>query len=137
MTMRTDKQIIAETNELARYLLAELVGTGYQVPEDHKFYEAEDPRSKKAWEHAVKIMEMTTKTEMADVLATLEESPPKTLYRVKLCEKVYYLVDVEAESEEEARELAADTWAQSEDQTGDFDGQGDGVTVCWTEKLGS
>lgn len=74
MSSRTDEQIIAETNDLARYIMAELVGnTGYQVPDGHKFYEAEDPRSQKAWQHAVKIMEMTTKTEMADVLATLEE----------------------------------------------------------------
>lgn len=61
------------------------------------------------------------------------EAPPKTLYRVKLVEKVYYLVDVEAEDEDQAGELAAETWAQSEDPTADFDGQGDGVTVCWAE----
>ena len=63
------------------------------------------------------------------------ESPPKTVFRVKLSEKVYYLVDVEAESEDEAGELAAETWAQSEDPTGDFNGQGEGVTICWTEKV--
>lgn len=99
MTTRTDEQIIAETNDLARYLLAELVGTGYQVPDDHKFYEAEDPRSQKAWQHAVKIMEMTTKTEMADALMALNiPLPPE---------------DEEAEQEPEPveREYGVRIWA--------------------------
>ncbi|MGE1076289.1 hypothetical protein ACQJ22_27600, partial [Pseudomonas fragariae (ex Marin et al. 2024)] len=63
------------------------------------------------------------------------EAPPKTLYRVKLCEKVYFLVDIEAESEDEAIELAPKIWATSEDPFGDFSGQSDGVTVCLTEKV--
>ncbi|MDQ0422332.1 hypothetical protein J2045_003380 [Peteryoungia aggregata LMG 23059] len=120
-TPRTDEQIIEETNELARYILAELVGTGYQVPGDHKFYEAEDPRSQKAWQHAVKIMEVTTKTEMADVLLAfniplppeneIEELEPEPIlrkYGVRLwatfrgeCE-----VTVEATSYDEAIEKA-------------------------------
>lgn len=131
--MRTDEQIISETNDLARYLCAELVGTGYQVPEDHKFYEAQDPRSKKAWDHAVKIMEMTTKTEMADVLATLKEAEPKRMYRVRLRETVYYTLDVEAGDECEAADLARNIWALSEDPDGNFDGQSEGVTINFIE----
>lgn len=134
--MRTDEQIIEETNELARYLCAELIGTGYvPVRPDAKFYEMTDPRAVKAWTAAVKIMEMTTKTEMADVLATLEEAEPKHLYRVRLRETVYYTLDVEAGDENEAGDLAREQWAQSQNPNGDFDGQGDGVTVNMIEAL--
>lgn len=74
MTSRTDEQIIEETNELARFIMAELIGTGFvPVNPDAKLYEMKDPRAVKAWEAAVKIMEMTTKTEMADVVASLDE----------------------------------------------------------------
>lgn len=109
---QTDKQIIEETNELARFIMAELIGnTGYQVPEGHKFYEAEDPRSKKAWDAAVKIMEMTTKTEMADVLATLEEEPLEREYGVRLwatfraCAETSVTATSFAEAVTRAREL--------------------------------
>lgn len=133
---RTDAEIIDETNALARYLCADLIGTGYQVPADHKFYEADDPRSKKAWAHAVEIMEMTTKTEMADVLATLDEAEPKRLYRIRLRETVYYTLDVEAGDENEAGDIARETWALSEDPSGDFEGQSEGVTVNFVEAVG-
>jgi len=46
--MRTDEQIVHETNDLARHILAELIGSGYQAPVGHKFWEATDPRSKTA-----------------------------------------------------------------------------------------
>lgn len=38
MRGRTDRQIVDETNALARYIMAELVGTGYQVADTWKFY---------------------------------------------------------------------------------------------------
>ena len=76
--MRSDALIVAETNELAHDLCAEPIGTGNTVPEDHKVYEAEDPRSRKAWHHAVRIMEMTTATEVADALeAGLDQKPKR------------------------------------------------------------
>lgn len=105
---RTDAEIIDETNALARYLCGELIGTGYQVPDDHKFYEAEDPRSKRVWAHAVKIMEMTTKTEMADVLATLDEEPVLRTYGVRLhaTMRAECSTEVEATSFAEAVEKA-------------------------------
>ena len=103
--MRTDEQIIDETNELARYLLAELIGTGYQVPEGHKFYEADDPRSKAAWEHAVRIMEMTTKTEMADVLATLEEEQAYVV-QLRAIKHLTVEIEVKASSMTSARQVA-------------------------------
>jgi hypothetical protein len=79
--MRTDKEIVMETNDLARLMLSELIGTGYQAPEGHKFWEAKDPRSQKAWTAAVKAMELVTKTEVEDALnnylAELEAAPRK------------------------------------------------------------
>lgn len=48
---------------------------------------------------------------------------------VTLKETVFYTVDVEAEDEDEAREIAAELWAQSEDPTNDFLGNGQGVEV--------
>jgi hypothetical protein len=79
--MRTDEQIVMETNELARLLLADIIGTGYEAPEGHKFWEATDPRSEKAWAAAVKAMELITKTEVEDALnnyrAELEVKPQR------------------------------------------------------------
>lgn len=69
---RTDRQIVDETNALARYIMAELVGTGYQVPDGWKFYEEADPRSQKAWNSAVTIMEMITFTNAEDALSNLD-----------------------------------------------------------------
>ncbi|ANH09124.1 MAG TPA: hypothetical protein VGN93_30755 [Shinella sp.] len=69
---RSDSQIVEETNALARYLLAELIGTGYQVPDTWKFYEERDPRSRKAWMQAVAIMEMMTFTDAEDALSNLD-----------------------------------------------------------------
>lgn len=66
--MRTDQQIVDETNDLARHLLNNVMGVGYTVPEGCKFYEATDPRGAMAWQHAVSIMEMITKTEVQDAL---------------------------------------------------------------------
>lgn len=63
--MRTDQEIVDETNELAHYLLRM---KGYEAAEGAKLYEAEDPRRAEAWLHAVHIMEMITKTEVQDAL---------------------------------------------------------------------
>ncbi|WP_276122674.1 hypothetical protein [Pararhizobium qamdonense] len=77
--MRTDEQIVMETNDLARLLLSELVGTGYEAPEGHKFWKASDPRSQKAWNAAVKVMELVTKTEVEDALSNYlaEQDKPR------------------------------------------------------------
>lgn len=74
--MRTDQQIVDQTNDLARILLSRLIGTGYEVPEGHKFYEAEDPRSQKAWAAAVEVMEFMTQTDANDALANIEPPAP-------------------------------------------------------------
>ncbi|WLS01169.1 hypothetical protein [Shinella sumterensis] len=75
---RSDSQIIEETNQLARYLMSELIGTGYQVPDTWKFYEGRDPRSRKAWMHAVAVMEMMTFTDAEDALSNLDPADPET-----------------------------------------------------------
>ncbi|PZP20308.1 MAG: hypothetical protein DI607_00245 [Sphingomonas hengshuiensis] len=82
---RSDSQIVEETNALARYLLAELIGTGYQVPDGWKFFEALDPRSRKAWMHAVAIMEMMTFTDADDALSNLDPdgSEPDSQFTVE------------------------------------------------------
>ena len=82
---RGDSQIVEETNALARYLMAELIGTGYQVPDTWKFYEERDPRSRKAWMHAVAIMEMMTFTDADDALSNLDPdgSEPDSQFTVE------------------------------------------------------
>ncbi|WP_454858745.1 hypothetical protein [Rhizobium binxianense] len=69
---RSDRQIVDETNGIARYIMAELIGTGYQVADGWKFYEEPDPRSRKAWKHAAAIMEMMTFTNADDALSSLD-----------------------------------------------------------------
>jgi hypothetical protein len=50
-------------------------------------------------------------------------------YNVTLVETVRYWVEVEAENEDEAGDLACDVWAESDDPTKRFDGEGQGVDV--------
>lgn len=102
-TPRTDQEIVDQTNSLARICLAHL-GTGYEAPEDHKFYESEHPRSKAAWQRACEIMEHMTATDPNDALANLEgEIEHEYLFDVKL----FASLRVKAKSEEEARALMA------------------------------
>lgn len=65
--------------------MAELVGTGYQVADTWKFYEETDPRSAKAWKHAVAIMEMITFTDAEDALSNLDpdEQGPESRFPVE------------------------------------------------------
>lgn len=57
---------------------------------------------------------------------------PKFL--VTLEETVRYTVEVEAETENEANADAVETWNNSEDPFGDFDGSGNGVEVAFTRE---
>lgn len=124
--MRTDQQIVDETNELARLCLS-YIGTGYEAPDDTKFYETTNPRGQQAWAMACKIMELVTKTEVADALSAIQVK--KKSYRVTLVEKVQYFVDVTAENADQAGELACELWARSCDPNLEFKWQGQGVTV--------
>lgn len=85
--MRSDQQIVDETNALARHLLRRLIGTGYEVSEELKFYEPHDnPRIAAAWDHAVEIMEITTKTDAREALANVlaDEEPLLRTYGVRM-----------------------------------------------------
>jgi hypothetical protein len=82
---RNDRQIVDETNQIARYVMAELIGTGYQVPDGWKFYEEPDPRSRKAWKNAAAILEMMTFTDADDALSNLDpdEQDPESRFPVE------------------------------------------------------
>jgi hypothetical protein len=82
---RTDRQVVDETNALARYIMAELVGTGYEVPDGWEFHGATDPRSRTAWKHAVAIMEMITFTNPDDALSNLDpdQQDPESQFPVE------------------------------------------------------
>lgn len=132
--MRTDQEIVDQTNELALLLTSQ---AGLLVPEGHKFYEAEDPRSVAAWKRACEIQELMTHTDPENALSNLEpeEDAPKRKFSVRLEEKVYYSVEVEAVDADQAEEDARELWAQSQDPTHDFCGEGIGVSVVHTEAM--
>lgn len=67
---RTDEEIVLQTNDLARIMLR-LMGTGYEVPEGWKFYEALDPRSARAWRDACTVQEFMTATDPNDALSNI------------------------------------------------------------------
>jgi hypothetical protein len=67
---RSDLQVVAQTEQLA-HLVLRAIGTGYQVPEDHIFHTAEDPRSVTAWHHACLIQAILTKTDASDAVLNL------------------------------------------------------------------
>lgn len=76
MSNRTDQEIVDQTNELARICLR-FIGTGYEVPENYRFYvhlgDRRYPRENKAWEAACAVQEFMTATDPNDALASLEE----------------------------------------------------------------
>jgi hypothetical protein len=82
MSPKTDAEIVAEVNDLARTMLG-LMDTGYTVPAGFKFYadhsgERLAIRATKAWNAAVTVYEQITGTEVHDALQTvLEEQPIK------------------------------------------------------------
>ncbi|MBN9310843.1 MAG: hypothetical protein J0I99_00500 [Devosia sp.] len=78
---RSDEEIVGQTNDLARIALR-YIGTGYEVPDDHKFYDSEDPRSHKAWEFACEVQEELFATDPNDALANLPEPEPEPRYAV-------------------------------------------------------
>ena len=70
--MKSDCQIIDEVNDIARRTLR-IIGAGYEAPEGHRVYEAQDPRSQLVWNHAVEIYELVTGAEVHDALLTVLE----------------------------------------------------------------
>jgi hypothetical protein len=69
---KTGKQIVEEVNELAGVLLGK-INRGMTAPDGHKFWEAQDIRSKDAWESAVEIYEKITASEVHDALIEVED----------------------------------------------------------------
>ena len=56
-------------------------------------------------------------------------------YIVTLEETVHYDIEVEADSDDEASQIAAEEWAQSKDPTHDFGGSGLGVEAINVEEM--
>jgi hypothetical protein len=79
---RTDEEIVEQTNVLARLALR-FLGTGYEVADDHRFYDEPDPRSQKAWAFACEIQELMTATDPNDALSAAEEPKPEPRYVVQ------------------------------------------------------
>lgn len=68
--MRTDKQVVDQTNELARKLYSL---RGYEVREGYRFDLATHPHEVEAWEGACAAQLMLTDTDPADALANLDD----------------------------------------------------------------
>ncbi|MBV8248474.1 MAG: hypothetical protein JO200_08475 [Comamonas sp.] len=68
--MRTEKQIVDQTNELARKLYAI---RGYTAREGYRFDQATHPHEVEAWEGACAAQLMLTNTDPADALANIED----------------------------------------------------------------
>lgn len=68
--MRSEQQIIDQTNELARQLYAL---RGYNVPEGYRFDQATHAHEVEAWEGACVAQRMLTDTDPVDALANIED----------------------------------------------------------------
>lgn len=97
---RTDQEVVDQTNDLARICMRH-IGTGYEVPEDFKFYDPPrvvlspsrkhrtgrqsapiqdpppEPRAAKAWEFACAVQELLFDTDPNDALANLDLPGPE------------------------------------------------------------
>lgn len=133
---RTDQEIVDQTNVLAHRMLAEGVGTGYVHDEgdDFKIYDhLENPRYAAAWNLACIAQELITQTDPNDALSAIE--PAGAFYEVQLVETVNYTIRVHAADEDEAGQSAQESWTQSEDPHGQFEGVGHGVEVASIRKV--
>ena len=68
--MKTDQQIVAACNALARRFYAML---GYQVDEHFLFYEARHPQERGVWNMAVMAYEHIAGTDVEEALEALTE----------------------------------------------------------------
>lgn len=68
--MRTDQDVVNQTNELARRLYAL---RGYEVPEGYRFDLATHPHEVECWQGACLAQRMLTLTDPEDALDNLEE----------------------------------------------------------------
>lgn len=67
--MRTDQEVIEQTNELARRLYALY---GYEVPAGYRFDMATHPMEVACWQGACEAQRMLTQTDPGDALDNLE-----------------------------------------------------------------
>lgn len=68
--VRTDREIVDQTNELARRLYED---QGYAVPTGYRFDQAEHPHERAAWNWACIAMVYLTETDPEDALIALED----------------------------------------------------------------
>ncbi|MBR8189046.1 hypothetical protein KDW82_08240 [Burkholderia vietnamiensis] len=68
--MRTEKDVIDQTNALARKLYAI---RGYEAPEGYRFDRATHPHEVEAWQGACAAQILLTETDPEDALANLDE----------------------------------------------------------------
>lgn len=68
--MRSDQEIVNQTNELARQLYTL---RGYIVPQGHRFDAATHPHEVEAWQGACAAQLMLTDTDVIDALANIED----------------------------------------------------------------
>ncbi|WP_427183650.1 hypothetical protein ACL598_17750 [Bordetella bronchialis] len=72
--VRTDAQIVAQTEELARLLMLEVYSR--EAPADMLFRDAEDPRGRHVWQLACKAQEILTATDPENAVAALDDAAP-------------------------------------------------------------
>ena len=63
--MRTNKEIVDQTNELARIIIGAM---GFDIEEDYLFYMSKNTRSQKAWFTACEAQELLTSTDVSEAL---------------------------------------------------------------------
>ena len=71
--MRSAKQIVAQTNEIARIIYA---SRGYQVPQGFEFHTEtanRHPHERQCWSAACQIQELLTETDVMNAVDEMEE----------------------------------------------------------------
>lgn len=70
MAEKTNSEIVAEANELARLFYAV---RGYAVPEGYRFDRATHPHEREAWRMAALAYDFLRSTELDEITAELDE----------------------------------------------------------------
>lgn len=69
-SIRTDQEIVDQTNELARQLAGQMA---YEMPAGYKFHQSRHPRAICFWRMACMAQELLTDTDPMDALSALED----------------------------------------------------------------
>lgn len=70
MTKRSDQQIVAVANSLAREFYGLM---GCEVPEGYRFDRATHPQERMCWEMACRAFDVIDHTEVSEALAAVED----------------------------------------------------------------